>query len=102
MPRTYIVQPRQTLSDAVINATGTQEALVHVAFANGISPSAYVPSGRVLVIPDDAPTNTAITSYLNANGYVLGTMGLPAGTAMESEDGDGIVNEDGEVIISED
>lgn len=102
MPRIYIVQPRQNLSDSVINATGTQEAVVYVAFANGISPSGTVTAGQSLIIPDDAPTNTAVSGYLNANGIVLGTMGLPGGTAMETEGGDGIESEDGEVIMSED
>ena len=102
MSTIYRVRPRQSLSDAVINATGTHEALVHVAFANGISPSSGVTAGQALTIPDNAPRNEAITGYLNANGIVLGTMGMPSGAAMDSENDQGIISEDSEVIVSED
>ena len=99
----YTVRPRQTLYDAVIQATGTLEALVAVAEANDLAVSDAVTAGQVLVIPDNVVTNVAVAQWLSANKVTVGTLGIAAvaGVVVADEDGVEIISEDGSVVVPE-
>lgn len=97
---TYKVQPRQTLLDAAIQATGTAASAMAIAKANGLSISQVPATGTVLTIPAGVATMPGVVEFLVMNNVTIGTIGTLTPMGLVSG---GIVAEDGSTeLLTED
>ena len=105
MPRTITTRANQSMSDVIIQATGSMESGMRFCMDNNVSISDVPAPGSVLMVSDAALAlgNVAVLGYLNGNGIVIGTMGSPfAGISLEAEVGsDDLESEDGQVLMVE-
>jgi len=99
---THKILPRQTLADAVLQATGTMEGHMDICKANGLSPSANPPAGTILIIPDDVPVNRPVLEFITAREIVIGTLaGMPVTVdeVLLSTEGDPLLSAEGDELL---
>ncbi len=99
---THKILPRQTLADAVLQATGSMEGHMAICKANGLSPSANPPAGTVLIIPSDVAVNSQVLEFITAREIVIGTLaGMPvsADEGLLSTEGDALLSVEGDELL---